>query len=90
MPTPIKYPIRLDGQLSDWRDYQGSMIHYGQDNIIEQTETYSESDLSFTHMVGQFGRYLYVMFDVVDDAVVYRNENALRIDRNDFLQIADD
>ena len=85
---PIKYPIQLDGQLSDWRDYQGSMIHYGQDNIIEQTEVYSESDLSFIHMVGQFGRYLYVMFDVVDDAVVYRNENALRIDRNDFLQIA--
>lgn len=85
---PIKYPIQLDGQLSDWRDYAGSMILYGQDNIIEQTTPYQQTDLSFTHMVGQYGRFLYVMFDVIDDAVIYRNENALRVDRNDFLQIA--
>jgi len=39
-------------------------------------------------MVGQFDRYLYAMFAVVDDAVLYRPSNSLRIDRNDHLQIA--
>ena len=39
-------------------------------------------------MVGQYGRYLYAMFDVIDDIVVNRNENMLSIHKNDFLQIA--
>jgi hypothetical protein len=35
-------------------------------------------------MVGQFDKYLYAMFVVVDENIVYRPENALRIDRNDY------
>lgn len=87
---PIKYPIQLDGQLTDWGDYQAQFMHYGQAHIIEQQpgQDYDPTSLRFTHMVGQYGRYLYVVFDVLDDEVIFRDENALRIDRNDFLQIA--
>lgn len=84
----IRYPIQLDGRLSDWQDYQELTIDYGAANLIEQSTIFSPSSLSFTHMVGQYDKFLYAMFSVVDDVVLFRPENALRIDRNDFVQIA--
>ncbi|WP_371195678.1 proteobacterial dedicated sortase system histidine kinase [Glaciecola sp. SC05] len=84
----IVYPIQLDGRLSDWQDYQELAIEYGAANLIEQSKVYRPDSLRFTHMVGQYDKFLYAMFSVQDDQVLYRPENALRIDRNDFVQIA--
>jgi signal transduction histidine kinase len=84
----IAYPIKLDGQLSDWQDYQDKMIDYGAANLVEQSEVYNPQSLQFRHMVGQFDRFLYAMFEVKDDAVLMRPRNSLRVDRNDFVQIA--
>ena len=84
----IQYPVQLDGDLSDWQDYQDKMIEYGAANLVEQSLVYNPSSLSFKHMVGQYDRYLYAMFEVTDNQVVMRANNALRVDRNDFVQIA--
>lgn len=84
----INQPIRLDGQLRDWSSYQTQFLQYDDTRLIEQFTQYVPESLAFTHMVGQYGRYLYAMFDVVDDVVINRNENMLSIHRNDFLQIA--
>ncbi|MFT4653383.1 MAG: two-component system sensor histidine kinase ChvG [Patiriisocius sp.] len=84
----IQYPIKLDGKLSDWQDYQDKMITYGATNLVEQSVIYSQSSLSFKHMVGQYDKFLYAMFEVSDDNVVLRPTNSLRVDRNDYLQIA--
>jgi two-component system sensor histidine kinase ChvG len=84
----ITYPIQLDGELDDWQDYQHLMLNYGGPYIIDQVQDYDPQSLRFTHMVGQFDRYLYGMFKVWDDHVVMRPSNSLRIDRNDHLQIA--
>ena len=84
----IEYPIKLDGKLSDWQDYQDKMIEYGATNLVEQSAIYNSSSLSFKHMVGQYDKYLYAMFEVTDDNVLLRPANSLRVDRNDFLQIA--
>jgi two-component system sensor histidine kinase ChvG len=84
----INQPIQLDGRLGEWSPYQTKILSYDAQNIVLQNATHTPESLQFTHMVGQFGRYLYVMFAVIDDAVVYRDENMLSIHRNDFLQIA--
>ena len=84
----IAYPIQLDGKLDDWQDYQGLMLNYGEPYLIDQIQDYDPQSLRFTHMVGQFDHYLYAMFKVVDDKVIFRPNNSLRIDRNDHLQIA--
>jgi len=84
----IAYPIQLDGELDDWQDYQSQKIHYADQYLLDQVQDYQPQSLHFEHMVGQFDRYLYAMFAVVDDAVLYRPSNSLRIDRNDHLQIA--
>lgn len=84
----ISYPIQLDGRLSDWQDYQELTLQYQANSLLEQSTLYTQESLSFTHMLGQYENYLYAMFSVRDEAVIYRPENALRIDRNDFVQIA--
>jgi two-component system sensor histidine kinase ChvG len=84
----IQYPIKLDGKLSDWQDYQDNMITYGAKNLVEQSAVYSQNSLSFKHMVGQYDTFLYAMFEVSDDTVLYRPSNSLRVDRNDYLQVA--
>ncbi len=84
----IDYPIKLDGQLSDWDDYKDKMIAYGAENLVEQSTVYTKDSLSFEHMVGQYEKYLYAMFNVQDESVLLRPDNSLRVDRNDFVQIA--
>ncbi|MGB3726293.1 MAG: proteobacterial dedicated sortase system histidine kinase [Glaciecola sp.] len=84
----INYPITLNGELSDWEDYADAMISYGADNLIEQTQAYQPTSLSFKHMVGQYGQFFYAVFEVSDNKVVMREKNARRVDKNDFLQIA--
>ena len=84
---PIVDPIRLDGELSDWRN-QHRALSYGEDYVIKGKEIYQPATLSFTHMVGKYRQYLYAYFDVIDDDVVYRGKNNLKVDQNDLLQIA--
>lgn len=81
-------PIQLDGTLDDWIDYRHLANHYGQDQLIEQNSDYQPQSLSFEHMVGQYSQYLYAMFEVTDDHLLYRPLNSLRVDRNDHLLIA--
>lgn len=84
---PIVDPIRLDGDLRDWRLKQHA-LNYGIDNILSQSPEYRPSTLSFEHMVGTYKDYLYAYFEVTDDDIVYRPENSLLVDKNDHLQIA--
>lgn len=84
----IHDPIRLDGNLDDWLDYQHLSIDYGQDHLLDFAAQYKPDSFHFRHMVGQFGAYLYAMFEVTDEAVLLRSKDSLRVDRNDYLQIA--
>lgn len=81
-------PIQLDGHLSDWIDYRHLTLTYGQQQLINSSIEYRLESLSFQHMVGQYRQYLYAMFEVIDDQVVHRAKNSLRVDRNDHLLIA--
>ncbi|MGJ8694026.1 MAG: proteobacterial dedicated sortase system histidine kinase [Thalassotalea sp.] len=84
---PIVDPIRLDGDLSDWRNRHHALV-YQDDYVIEGKNVYQADTLSFTHMVGKYRQYLYAYFDVIDEDIVYRGKNSLKVDQNDLLQIA--
>lgn len=81
-------PIRLDGKLDDWLDYSNLALTYAELQVLEQHADYEQQSLSFKHMVGQYNQYLYAMFDVTDDYLIFRPKNSLRVDRNDHLLIA--
>lgn len=84
----ITAPIRLDGELNDWGEYQHLMIAYAEQYLIDRVQEYRPQSLSFSHMVGQYGSYLYAMFEVIDEDVLFRRKDSLRVDKNDYLQIA--
>ncbi|MFC3122187.1 proteobacterial dedicated sortase system histidine kinase [Agaribacter flavus] len=84
----IQYPIQLDGRLDDWQEYQTHMKDYGASSLIEQSQVYHPASLQFKHMLGRYEQFLYAIFDVTDDNLIFRPQNSLRVDRNDFLQVA--
>ncbi|KMT67022.1 hypothetical protein XM47_01950 [Catenovulum maritimum] len=85
---PANGPIRLDGKLSDWLNFQQRAVFYDASYKLEKFEVRSNSDLSFEHSVNQFQDFLYLSFKVTDDAVIFRNHQSLSIDKNDYLEIA--
>ena len=84
----INNAIRLDGELGDWQPYQSLMWQYQGAYLQTPDEQHSPTDLSFSHMVGKYGQYLYAVFAVKDDVLKLRPKNALNVDRNDHLKIA--
>ncbi|GEA12865.1 proteobacterial dedicated sortase system histidine kinase [Alteromonas sp. KUL49] len=86
----IPNPIRLDGELNDWRAVEHLATQYSDDEIVD---IFIDTDkpvtsLSFTHMVGRYDQYLYAMFNVEDDHLVWRHPSSLSVDRSDHLLIA--
>lgn len=83
----LKNFIQLDGKLADWESYQSLFWHYDRRYLQKINKKHQASDLSFDHMVGKFDNYLYAVFTVTDNAVVYRAKNSLSITNNDHLKI---
>lgn len=81
---PLHTPIQLDGYLDDWALYQDRMQLYTINQAVKGSESAS---LSFNHQLGSYGRYVYAVFQVRDDHIVYRAPNSLRIDQSDHLLI---
>lgn len=81
-------PVQLDGNLEEWKNFQYQPHYYGDDYVFEKGESYSPDSLSFNHMVVKYGDYLYVMFEVTDDYIVYRNEKTFSVHRNDNIHVA--
>ena len=84
----LRTPIILDGSLDDWKPYLPQARYYGAENILETRGQYRPESLTFSQMLGEYDRYLYVAFIVRDDKVIYRAANSFRLDQSDHLQIA--
>ncbi|PKG40056.1 proteobacterial dedicated sortase system histidine kinase [Psychromonas sp. Urea-02u-13] len=84
----IKFPLRIDGQLEDWKNQFGKSLVYAQKQTIFQQNKNSKNPISFRHMLGTQGKYLYGYLQVTDKNPVYRPENSRFLNRNDHLIIA--
>ncbi len=85
---PLAGAIQLDGKLHDWAPYRHRSINYGESHQIFKASADMPLNISFNHMVGKYGGYLYAFFEVTDPSVIYRGSNSLKIDVNDHLAIA--
>jgi len=86
---PIPSPIRLDGELNDWQQISELISEYGSGEVIEYYNGYNgePTSLSFKHMVGRYGQFLYAMFEVSDDVLLWRQPNSLSVETGDHLLI---
>ncbi len=77
--------IQLDGYANDWATYDDRFRLYknnsdAENNIINST-------LSFQHQIGNYKRYLYAIFKVTDDKIVYRRPGSFHLKKSDHLRI---
>ncbi|MCI5114777.1 MAG: HAMP domain-containing protein [Candidatus Electrothrix sp. AU1_5] len=79
--------IQLDGKLDDWRPELAQAEEFAGEHLISSEGQYVFSSLNFRYLAGKQDKYLYAIFDVQDDHVVYRGKESLRLDRSDHLQI---
>lgn len=79
--------IQLDGNLEDWLPEFTQAEEFGKEHLMSPKDGYSPETLTFHHLAGKQEKYLYALFDVRDDHVVYRKKNSLRLDRSDHLQV---
>ena len=91
---PVYSPLSLvDGSLDDWGEYQQYEVQYDNRDFLRTTlnpaRMYVDDDsLQFESMLGEYNGFLYAYFNVTDDKVVYRDQDALTVYRSDFLQIS--
>lgn len=86
----LSAPIQLDGLNNDWPDFANKAHFYQQNNQLYQTLAPDELSINFTAAVGTYGKYLYLYlyFAIIDDKVIYRDNNARSITNNDHLELA--
>ncbi|KGK00596.1 proteobacterial dedicated sortase system histidine kinase [Thalassotalea sp. ND16A] len=89
-PTVISAAIKLDGLDKDWSEIKNARNSnfYDFNNQIKSAFSEQQVSLSFTTNIGRFNDYVYALFDVNDDAVIFRGKNKLSIFDNDHLEIS--
>ncbi len=83
----LSNPMRINGKIDDWRPQLKEAEEFGKEHLLFSTVPYLYKSLHYKHLVGIRGNYLYALFIVTDDNIVYRNANSLHLDRSDHLQI---
>jgi two-component system sensor histidine kinase ChvG len=103
IPYPIQLDGELNDwqQVDDLLTHYGAneiverftSLQTSDDNKDAASETNSAASkdkaisLSFEHMVGRYDQFLYAMFNVTDDALLWRQANSLSVERGDHLLI---
>lgn len=77
---PLQSPIQVDGYPDDWRLYADRRQHLGGAG--------NPRDLDVHYSLGVGQKFLYLLFEVRDDHIVYRPPASRRTDRNDHLRIS--
>ena len=80
-------PIRLNGKSDDWQPQLAEAEVFGREHILSITEPFDPDSLNFRHLLGIRDDYIYAIFLVTDDAVVYRPADSLAVTRADHLQV---
>ncbi|MCF8055470.1 MAG: histidine kinase [Desulfocapsa sp.] len=79
--------IRLNGKADDWQPELQQSEQFGAKHVLVAVAPYNPDSLSFRHVLGQRGKYLYALFLVHDDKRVYRHPNSLHPAKADHIQI---
>lgn len=84
----LNHPIKLDGRVEDWFQSPDAPQMLAGEHLLHNVGFYSPESLSFEHRLGKHGKYVYALFEVTDDQVVFRSPKGFRLDRSDHLQIS--
>ena len=76
-----------DNEITDWLPEYAKAKEYGREHLLEGSPDFDPDSLSFRYIAGKQDEFLYALFDVVDDRLVYQGDNPLDFDGSDHLQV---
>ncbi len=74
---PLHSNIQLDGYTEEWTPYLRNLWHYR-----------GNDETGFDSLVGERGRYLYLLFRVKDKSIIYHQPGVYSTEQSDHLDIA--
>lgn len=80
-------PIQLDGEINDWEPIVDQTNYYTGDVPYSCEAGDDPDDFSLANVIGYHGDDLYVLFEVNDQSVVYRDLGRLQLDTSDQIRI---
>ena len=79
--------IQLDGKLGDWESVQQFSAFYTGDELFICNSQYQPDSFSLKNIIGYYQQYLYALFEVNDDKLVYRDLTRRSLDTSDQIRM---
>lgn len=82
---PLPNYISLNGDFSDWGEQAKQAIEF--QPLDKDGQLVSDADFRVKHLLGYRERFIYALFSVIDEEVVFRDRSFLRIDKADHIRL---
>ena len=79
--------IQLDGKLGDWESIQQFANFYTGDELLMCSDEYDPDSFSLKNIIGHYQQYLYALFEINDDKLVYRDLERRSLDTSDQIRM---
>jgi len=73
---PVEQDIQIDGYIEDWNPYLQNRRHYP-----------TQKSPHFTTLVAEHQGYLYLLFEVLDDRILYQRPGDQKTNQSDFIEL---
>ena len=83
----LEGPIQLDGDASDWNSVQQHANFYTGEDLYSCGMDYNPGSFSLKNIIGYQEDFLYALFEVNDDSIVYRDLEKISLDSSDQIRI---
>ncbi len=80
-------PVQLDGKLGDWGALREHATYHTGGALFVCDENYNPRSFSLHNVIGHYEGFLYAMFEVNDQRVVYRDLERRQLDTSDQIRI---
>ena len=84
---PLESPVEVDGYSSDWGELRQQAKRFGDESVVYQRTDGLSRPVSFSLLLGEYGKYIYALVRVTDVNIVYRNPRYRRLDHSDHVRL---
>ena len=87
LPTKLTNSLSIDANVADWESAFQDIREYTGTGFFECTTDYRPHSLSVRHALGTHESFVYALFQVTDDNVVFRDPELVSLANSDQLRV---
>ena len=84
---PLDIPVEVDGYAGDWDELQHQARSFAAEFAEYLRDDGPGQAVSFSLLLGEHGKYFYVLVQVKDGSIVYRHPQYRRLDHSDHVRL---